>query len=220
MAVPAKLSIIIDADATKAVSGMKDATDAASGVTGSLKSLGKIVGPAVGTAAVVGFGKASVTAAQESAVATARLDQIFSSMGDTTGEASKAAQDYASSLSGRIAVEDEAIMAGQAQLATFGAVSSESARMAGIFDRATAAGADLAAAGFGSIDSNAVQLGKALEDPAKGMTALAKSGVTFTDAQKDQINAMQESGDLLGAQKILLGAVENAGRWDSCSHCH
>ena len=208
MAVPAKLSIIIDADATKAVSGMKDATDAASGVTGSLKSLGKIVGPAVGTAAVVGFGKASVTAAQESAVATARLDQIFSSMGDTTGQASKAAQDYASSLSSKIAVEDESIMAGQAQLATFGAVSSEAARTAGVFDRATAAGADLAAAGFGSIESNAVQLGKALQDPTKGMTALAKSGVTFTDAQKDQIKALQESGDLLGAQKIVLGAVE------------
>jgi hypothetical protein len=187
---------------------MKDATTAASGISGSLKTVGKVIGPALGVGAVVGFGKASVTAAQESAVATARLDQIFQSMGDSTGEASKAAQTYASALSAKTGVEDESIMAGQAQLATFGEVSSESARMAGIFDRATAAGADLAAAGFGSIDSNAVQLGKALQDPAKGMTALAKSGVTFTDAQKDQIKAMQESGDLLGAQKILLGAVE------------
>jgi hypothetical protein len=205
---PALLKIIIDADATKAVAGMKDATTAASGISGSLKTVGKVIGPALGVGAVVGFGKASVTAAQESAVATARLDQIFQSMGDSTGEASKAAQTYASALSAKTGVEDESIMAGQAQLATFGEVSSESARMAGIFDRATAAGADLAAAGFGSIDSNAVQLGKALQDPAKGMTALAKSGVTFTDAQKDQIKAMQESGDLLGAQKILLGAVE------------
>jgi phage-related protein len=40
------------------------------------------------------------------------------------------------------------------------------------------------------------------------MAALAKSGVTFTKAQKDQIAAMQKSGDLLGAQKVVLGAVE------------
>jgi len=77
-----------------------------------------------------------------------------------------------------------------------------------VFDRATAAAADLAAAGFGTLDSNSVQLGKALQDPTKGLAALAKSGVTFTDSQKEQIKAMQESGDLLGAQKIVLSAVE------------
>lgn len=208
MAGPALLKIVIDADATKAVSGMKDATDAAQGVSGGLKSIGKVAGAALGTAAVASFGKASVDAATEAAVATARLDQIFRSMGDATGAASDGAQAYASALSKKIGVEDESIMAGQAQLATFGEVSSETARMAGVFDRATAAGADLAAAGFGSIESNAVQLGKALQDPTKGMTALAKSGVTFTDAQKEQIKALQDSGNLLEAQKIVLGAVE------------
>ena len=206
--VPALLKIIIDADITKAVAKMKDATEAASGVGGSLKSVGKIAGAALGTAAIASFGKASVDAATEAAVATARLDQIFLSMGDSTGQASDAAQAYASALSKKIGVEDESIMAGQAQLATFGEVSNETARMAGIFDRATTAGADLAAAGFGSIESNAVQLGKALQDPTKGMTALAKSGVTFTDAQKEQIKALQDSGNLLEAQKIVLGAVE------------
>jgi len=206
--VPALLKIVIDADSTKAVAGMKDATGAAEGMGGSLKTIGKVAGAALGGAAIASFGKASVDAANESAVATARLDAVFKSMGDSTGQASKAAQDYAGALSKKIGVEDESIMQGQAQLATFGQVSSESARMAGIFDRATAAGADLAAAGFGSIESNAVQLGKALQDPTKGMTALTKSGVTFTDAQKDQIKALQDSGQLLEAQKIVLGAVE------------
>ena len=208
MAATSVLKIDIIADATKAIAGMKDTTDAAGGIGSSFKKVGKVIGPAVGIGAIAAFGKTSVSAAQESAVANARLEQIFASMGDTTGEAAKASASYASELSARIGVEDEAILAGQAQLATFGQVSSESARMAGVFDRATAAGADLAAAGFGSIDSNAVQLGKALEDPTKGMAALAKSGVTFTDAQKDQIKAMQDSGDMLGAQNMILGAVE------------
>jgi hypothetical protein len=207
MAGPAILKIDIIADATKALKQMGLVEDKAKGGLG-LSGLGKTVAGAVGTAAIVGFGKSSVTAAQESAVATARLESVFASMGDTTGDAAKSAEDYASALSAKIGVDDEAIMAAQAQLATFGKVSDETARTAGIFDRATSAAADLAAAGFGSLDSNSVSLGKALQDPAKGITALAKSGVTFTDAQKDQIKAMQKSGDLLGAQKIVLAAVE------------
>lgn len=209
MAAPAVLKIDIIADATKALKAMGAVEDKAGASGSKLSGLGKTMGAALGTAAIVGFGKASVEAAQEAAVSAARLDSVFTSMGDTTGQASKAAQDYASSLSQQIGVSDDAIMAGQAQLATFGAVSDETARAAGIFDRATAAGADLAATGFGSIESNAVALGKALQDPTKGMTALGRSGVTFTDAQKESIKAMQKSGDLLGAQKVVLGAVES-----------
>jgi len=208
MAAPAILKIDIIADATKALRGLQDTEEGAKGISSSIGSLGKVVGGALAGVGLASFGKASVDAATESAVANARLEAVFASMGDATGQAAKAAEDYAGALSKRIGVDDEVIQAGQAQLATFGAVSDATARQAGIFDRATAAGADLAAAGFGSIESNAVQLGKALQDPEKGMTALAKSGVTFTDAQKDQIKALQDSGDLLGAQKIVLAAVE------------
>ena len=40
------------------------------------------------------------------------------------------------------------------------------------------------------MDANSVQLGKALQDPVKGITALAKSGVTFTVAEKKMIKEM------------------------------
>lgn len=208
MAAPAILKIDIIANAQKALGAMHDTSDAAQNMSGKLLGVGQAVATGMAVTKVVEFGKASVDAARESEVATARLETIFRSMGDTTGKAAKAAEEYASSLSKKIGVDDDAIKAAQAQLATFGAVSDETARAAGIFDRATAAAADLAAAGFGSLDANSVQLGKALQDPTKGLVALAKSGVTFTDAQKDQIKAMQESGDLLGAQKIVLAAVE------------
>jgi len=208
MAGPAILKIDIVADATKALRALNDTGDAAEGAGKGWSSMGKAVGGVVSAAAIVGFGTSSVKAAEESAVAGARLEAVFSAMGDTTGQAAKAAEDYAGALSKKIGVDDEVILAGQAQLATFGAVSDATARQAGIFDRATSAAADLAAAGFGTLESNSVQLGKALQDPTKGMTALAKSGVTFTDAQRDQIKALQESGDLLGAQKIVLAAVE------------
>jgi hypothetical protein len=64
----------------------------------------------------------------------------------------------------------------------------------------TALGTDMSGA--------SIQLGKALNDPIKGLTALSKAGVSFTQDQKDQIKVLQESGDVLGAQKIILGEVE------------
>lgn len=208
MGAPAVLKIDIVGDASKALKAMDDTEKGAGSISSAFGKMAGVLGGALAVGGVVAFGKSALDAATESKVAAARIEQVFSSMGDVTGNAAQAAEDYAGVMSRRIGVDDEVILAGQAQLATFGEVSSETARMAGIFDRATTAGADLAAAGFGSIESNAVQLGKALQDPTKGMTALAKSGVTFTDAQKEQIKVMQESGDLLGAQKIVLGAVE------------
>jgi phage-related protein len=208
VAAPAILKIDIIADATKAAAALKETGDAGQGVTSKMGALGKAVAGGMAVGAVVAFGKASVGAAMESEVATARLDQVFRSMGDTTGKAAKEAEAYASVLSKKIGVDDDAIKAAQAQLATFGAVSNETARAAGIFDRTTAAAADLAAAGFGTLDSNAVQLGKALQDPVKGLAALGKSGVTFTEEQKAMIAGMVESGDLLGAQQVVLKAVE------------
>jgi phage-related protein len=194
-------------------SGLSKATgdiDAAGGkVKKSMSGVAKAVGTGLAVGAVVAFGKSAVGAAEDSEKATNRLEQVFRSMGDSTGEAAKGAEEYASALSQKTAIEDESIMAAQALLATFDNVSNATARQAGIYDRATAAAADLAAAGFGSLESNATQLGKALNDPVKGLTALARSGVTFTESQKEQIKALTESGHLLDAQKIALAAIEH-----------
>ena len=208
MASLATIRIEIITDASKAAKGMDDTAAKTSSLGSKMKGLAAGVATGFAVTKVAAFGQATVQAATESQVATSRLEAVFKSMGDTTGNAAKSAEAYAGSLSRKIGVDDEVIMKGQAMLATFKDVSSETARSAGIFDRATAAGADLAAAGFGSIDSNAVQLGKALQDPIKGITALARSGVTFTAAQKASIAAMVKNNDLLGAQKVILAGVE------------
>jgi hypothetical protein len=49
---------------------------------------------------------------------------------------------------------------------------------------------------------------QALEDPIKGITALTKSGITFTDEEKKKIETMVKSGDVLGAQTMILEAIE------------
>jgi hypothetical protein len=76
-----------------------------------------------------------------------------------------------------------------------------------IFDDATTAAANMAAKLGGDASSSAIQLGKALNDPVKGVTALVRVGVTFTQAQKDSIAAMVASGDTMGAQRVILNEL-------------
>jgi hypothetical protein len=100
------------------------------------------------------------------------------------------------------------VRSAEAILLTFKELAKTADTTGGAFDRATIAAIDLAAAGFGDAESNAKQLGKALQDPIKGLTALRKAGVTFTDAEKKKIKALVESGKLLKAQELILGAIE------------
>jgi phage-related protein len=115
---------------------------------------------------------------------------------------------YAESLQNLTAVDADVIKATQTKLATFKNLTATVDDAGGAFDRATVAALDLAAAGFGSAETNAVQLGKALEDPIKGITALTRSGVTFTAQEKEKIKVLVESGEILEAQNMVLGAIE------------
>ena len=68
--------------------------------------------------------------------------------------------------------------------------------------------ADMSVATGQEMTGSALLLGKALNDPIAGLSALTRVGITFTDAQEDQIKALAESGDVMGAQKIILGELE------------
>lgn len=139
------------------------------------------------------------------------MAQVRSGIKSTGGVAKVSAKDIvklAESLSLKSGVDDELIAKGSSLLLTFTKVRNEAGRGNKVFNRATQAALDLSVKGFGSMDSTSKMLGKALQDPVKGMTALGRAGVTFTQAQKDQIKAMVESGNVLGAQKLILKEVE------------
>jgi hypothetical protein len=171
----------------------------------SIKSLAI---PATATFAAISVGLMStVKAAEEAQVANKRLQNVLNQMG--YGEATKRVLDYADSLSKQIGKEDESIKLVQAKLATFKNLTATINTTNGAFDRATKAAFDLSAAGFGEAEQSATALGKALQDPIKGITALSRSGVTFTDVEKQKIKALVESGKLLEAQDVLLKAIES-----------
>ena len=159
--------------------------------------------PIVGVgAALVAFAKG----AEDAEVANRRLDAVLTEMGFADATARVSA--YAEELERTIAVDADVIKATQTKLATFKELTATVGESGGTFDRATMAALNLAAAGFGSAETNAVQLGKALNDPIKGITALGRAGVTFTAQEKEKIKALVESGNLLEAQNLVLTAIE------------
>ncbi len=181
------------------------------GFGSAIKGLAGLIAGVFTVNAIKNFTKDSIMAAEAVSTANARIVAVADAMGtfgSETGAVTDRLIDFAKSNEILLAVDENVIKATQAKLLTFGELAATADEAGGAFDRATLAAIDLEAAGFGPAESQAVALGKALNDPTKGLAALGKSGITFTDAEKDKIAALQESGDLLGAQEILLGAIE------------
>lgn len=155
------------------------------------------------TAPLVALGAASVSAAQESAQAMAQVNAALESMGPVAGRSADQLAKQAEQLM-RISTfdDDEILKSVTANMLTFGNVSGEA------FDRAQKAAVNLSVRLGQDLQSSAIQIGKALNDPIKGITALSRVGVSFTEDQKNMIKAMVAAGDTMGAQKIILGELE------------
>ena len=183
--------------------------------SGIAKGIGRVVGAlglTLGFSAMVrGFNEAT-EAAEQARVANDRIEAIAKSMdefGNQTAKVTKRIQDYADSQEFSLGVDADVIKATQAKLLTFRNLTKTAGTMGGAFDRATKAAIDMAAAGFGSAESNATQLGKALNDPIKGITALNRAGIQFTEDQKALIQSLVDSGKMLEAQDMILSEIES-----------
>lgn len=171
------------------------------------KSMAGAIGAAFAAAAVVNFFKGAIAEAQEAAKVTKLTEAVIRS----TGGAAKVTADQIGDLAGRLSdlsgVDDEVIQSAGNVLLTFTNVKDELGNGNDVFSQATAAALDLSAALGQDMQSSAVQLGKALNDPIKGVTALQRVGVSFTESQREQIKAMVEAGNVMGAQKLILAEL-------------
>lgn len=161
------------------------------------------------TSRVTGFFSGMVSEAREAEKVSRSTAQGIATIGASSWTSVEAISALSESISNKIGVDDELIQSSANLLLTFKDIRNVAGENNAVFDRALLATQDLAAKGFGDADSAAKMLGKALNDPIAGITALSRAGVTFSEAQKDQIKKMVESGDLLGAQKMLLAEVES-----------
>jgi hypothetical protein len=183
-------------------SGIKKAKSSFGGLN---KTLGA-VGLGLGLGQIANYATNAVKGFEQAQIASSKLANVMQSMG--VGMATERVDAYAESLQELTAVDADVIKAAQTKLATFANLNKTINKSGGAFDRATVAALDLAAAGFGSAESNAVQLGKALNDPVKGLTALTRSGITFTAKEKDKIKQLVATNKTLEAQDLILQAIE------------
>ena len=194
-----------------------------SSVGKQLKSLGSAaMGIAKAGAAVVAFGigaAAGIAAValklnsvgEAANTSEKRLESIINSMGlfgSKSKEVASRLNDLADAQGRMIGEDNKVIRLTQSKLMTFKELAQTANQAGGAFDRATMAALDMAGAGFGTAEMNAVQLGKALNDPIKGITALARSGITFTEQEKEKIKTLVESNRMLEAQDMILKAIE------------
>lgn len=150
----------------------------------------------------------SLAEATDAQVIGARTENVIKKMGGAANVTAKQVGNLAGAISKKTGIDDEAIQAGQNMLLTFGKVRNETGKGNDVFDQTSRLMVDMSAAMGTDAKSAALQLGKALNDPTEGVSKLTRSGVSFTDQQKEQIKTLQESGNMLGAQKVILGEVK------------
>jgi len=196
--------------AARADRRMDKAGRSGNGLGSGLAATGKGIGLAVGAAAVAGglFAKSAIGAALESQKLGKQTEAIVKATGGAAGLSAKQIDKLAISMSMKTGVDDEAIKKSANILLTFKQVRNETGKGNDIFTQATHSMMDLSNV-FGSSDSAAKMLGKALSDPVKGVSALSRAGVNFSQEQKDMIKAMVASGDTMGAQKLILKEIES-----------
>jgi hypothetical protein len=192
----------------RAVQRIKSDTQDATAVIGKAWS-------AIGVAGVAALG--SITAAIVSGTKSMaeyerlqlRTSALIKATGNAAGFTTKELTDFASALDLKTLADRNMIMGSINVMQTFKKVQDD------VFLRSIELSQDLSEVLGTDMKSSVVMLGKALEDPIQGISALRRVGVSFTDTEKEQIKALMEANNLFGAQSKILdtlaGQVGGAG---------
>ena len=159
------------------------------------------------TAPIVAIGKAAFESLGEISKLKGQTEAVLKSTGGIAGVTAGEVDALAQSIERATGIEAEAVTEGQNLLLTFTNIRNRAGEGNDIFNQATTALTDMATAMGTEPKAAAIQLGKALNDPIKGVTSLGRAGVQFTEDQKAMIASLVETGDVAGAQKVILGEL-------------
>jgi hypothetical protein len=183
------------AGVSKGLQGVKKKTDKVSDSIGKLKSqIAKFVGAAALTKILTDTAKAAGEEQRQFLAMEQALTSTAGAAGLTSGELTK----LADGLQGVTTFQNDAIVGAESIMLTFTKVGKE------VFPQALETVLDLSEAFGQDLKSSTIQLGKALNDPIRGVTALSDVGVSFSEDQRKVIRALQETGDMAGAQRVIL----------------
>lgn len=162
---------------------------------------------AVATTAAVGVGLAHAIRTGygemvDAQAASAQTAAVLKSTGNAAHVTKGQIEALASQLQSTTGITDDSIQSAENLMLTFTKVSGDT------FPRAIRAALDLSVAFHKDLGGSATMLGKALQDPVKGITALSRVGVSFTAQQKETIKSLVESGQAAKAQTLILRELE------------
>jgi len=209
----ARLVVALEAQTAKYQAGLdqaqkrldrfdRDQTTLLSGIQKRWSNFGTTIAGVLAGISVGAAFHAIVKATSEAEAAQAQLNNALQNTGANVALASAEFQNFATALQRTTTFNDEAIIQVESLLLSFQGLSGQTVKdaTAAVLDLSTRMGIDASSA--------AKILGKALTDPEKGMTALTRAGVIFSDQQKAQIKALNDSGQAAKAQGIILGELE------------
>ena len=191
---------------------LKDAAAASSELSDKQSALGRVLtsgtaviaGVTAAIAGVVAVSKDLISVYSVQEQAEVRLEATLRATGNAISMSSKELRDLASSFQEVTTYGDEAIIEVEKLFVASGSISRQA------LPRATEAVLDLAAAMGEDLNASAKRLAKALADPKSNLDSLKDANIQLSDAQKEEIKALQEQGDLMGAQSIILEKVESS----------
>jgi len=188
-----------------AANAIKRTDRAAATATANVQRFGiafrSVLGPVVAVFGAVQLLNKSLNTFADRQADTAILTKGLQRLGKTASDI-EALQKAADRLGKQTLFNEDDFRQGFALLTSFRNIGVDS------YTRVANAAADIAATTKQDVNSSFLQLAKALEDPVKGMTALSRSGTTFTDQQKDLVKELVESNRALEAQNFILTEVE------------
>ena len=187
-----------------------------SGFAAPVTALKGMVMGAVGAEAIMGGQQlftALITQAGAASKATKVVTEAIKTTGGGAGITAEQIDKMARAQARATGIDKTAIQQSDALLLRYTGIKNAAGANNAIFDRTSQAALDMTAAlnkgvvTEEGLTSTTKLLGKALEDPAKAAGVLRKSGIDLSKAQQDQIKTFEKNNDTLGAQKVVLDAV-------------
>ncbi len=169
----------------------------------TMARLGRVAGVALAGFATGSVFQGAIRNSEELNRSMLRTNAIIKATGGAAGQSAKKLHDDARALAGATLQNTQGIMRAQQTLLTFRNVQGD------VFEGAIRGALDLSSAMGQDLNSSVLQLGKALEDPVLGMTALSRSGTVFTQSQKDLVKDLVAAGNTMQAQKFILQELAN-----------
>ncbi|NIF15627.1 phage tail tape measure protein [Pantoea sp. Cy-639] len=194
----------IDQAGRAAKKSSKEMVEAANQAKFAWSALGEAAAGVVAGLSVASIFGRFVTETRNAEREQAQLSAVLRSTGESAGFNREQLNDMAAAMEKATTFSGGDINQAQTTLLAFSGVVGNQ------FNRALQAAADMAARTGMSVKDAAETIGRALDVPSKGLTALSKQGFRFTDEQKKMALAMESTGNVAGAQGIILQSLEES----------